>query len=89
MTSEQRSVVTASVQVGGQDDDLEKRLDAELTAFNAEATGAGEPQPLTVRVTDAAGELVGGLTAWVRGGLCAVDMLWYVRTSGTPDGAAG
>ncbi|GAB2739446.1 hypothetical protein GCM10027072_38470 [Streptomyces bullii] len=64
------------MRVGGQDDDLEKRLDDELTAFNAEATGAGEPEPLTVRATDDAGDLVGGLTAWVWGGQCCVDMLW-------------
>ncbi|MES5822925.1 GNAT family N-acetyltransferase [Streptomyces sp. RG80] len=69
----------ASLTVGGKDDALEQRLDDELTAFNAEATGAGTPAPLTVRVSDADGELVGGLTAWIWGACCAVDMLW-VRT---------
>ncbi|WP_369245897.1 GNAT family N-acetyltransferase [Streptomyces sp. R41] len=72
----QQPPVPASLEVGGKDDALEQRLDDELTAFNAEATGAGAPIPLSVRVTDTAGELVGGLTAWVWGSCCAVDMLW-------------
>ncbi|MFF1446826.1 GNAT family N-acetyltransferase [Streptomyces sp. NPDC058274] len=76
MSTGPQAPVTASLQVGAQDDDLEKRLDDELTAFNATATGAGTPAPLSVRVTDSAGELVGGLTAWVWGSCCAVDMLW-------------
>lgn len=76
MSSEQQPAVTASLQVGAKDKALERRLDDELTAFNARATGAGEPLPLSVRVTDTDGELVGGLTAWVWGGTCAVDMLW-------------
>ncbi|MFE6283969.1 GNAT family N-acetyltransferase [Streptomyces sp. NPDC057877] len=67
---------TEHLHVGGKDDALEQRLDDELTAFNAEATGAGVPEGLTVSVTDGAGELVGGLTAYVWGGLCAIDMLW-------------
>jgi ribosomal protein S18 acetylase RimI-like enzyme len=65
-----------SLHVGGKDDALQQRLDDELTAFNAEATGAGTPEPLTVRATDAEGELAGGLTAWIWGSCCAVDMLW-------------
>ncbi|MEU9213284.1 GNAT family N-acetyltransferase [Streptomyces sp. NPDC048415] len=67
---------SAPLEIGAKDALLEQRLDDELTAFNAAATGAGEPAPLSVRVTDTAGELVGGLTAWVRGSCCAVDMLW-------------
>lgn len=65
-----------SLQVGGKDDVLQQRLDDELTAFNAEATGAGTPQPLSIRATDADGELAGGLTAWIWGSCCAVGMLW-------------
>ena len=76
MTGEQHSVVTATLRVGGQDDDLEQRLDDELTAFNTAATAGARPEPLTVRVTDDAGTLVGGLTAWTWGGLCSVDLLW-------------
>ncbi|MER5751048.1 GNAT family N-acetyltransferase [Streptomyces sp. NPDC002088] len=74
MTSEEIS--TPTLRVSGKDEALEQRLDDELTAFNAEATGAGAPQPMTVGVTDTAGELVGGLTAWIWGSCCAVSMLW-------------
>jgi GNAT superfamily N-acetyltransferase len=71
-----RQGAAASVRAGGQDDALEQRLDDELTAFNARATGAGTPQDLTVRADDGAGELIGGLTAWVWGRCCVVEMLW-------------
>lgn len=74
MTSEQRTV--AALRVGGQDDDLETRLDEELTAFNTAAADGATTEPLSVRVTDATGALIGGLTAWTWGTLCSVDMLW-------------
>ncbi len=76
MTSEQHSLATAALQVGGQDDDLEQRLDDELTAFNTAAADGVRTEALTVRVTDEAGELIGGLTAWTWGTLASVDMLW-------------
>ncbi|MET9389227.1 GNAT family N-acetyltransferase [Streptomyces sp. NPDC006624] len=66
----------ASLRVGGRDDDLDRRLDDELTAYNTAAAGGATPEPLSVRVTDEAGELLGGLTAWTWGTLCSVDMLW-------------
>ncbi|MDQ1020340.1 GNAT family N-acetyltransferase [Streptomyces afghaniensis] len=75
MTSDQRSVA-ASLRVGGQDDALEKRLDEKLTAFNTAAAGGATTEPLSVRVTDEAGDLIGGLTAWTWGSLPCVDMLW-------------
>ncbi|MFF8018222.1 GNAT family N-acetyltransferase [Streptomyces sp. NPDC007929] len=75
MTSEQHTVA-ASLQVGGQDHDLEQRLDDELTAFNTAAADGAVTEPLSVRVTDQAGTLIGGLTAWTWGTLCSVDMLW-------------
>ncbi|MGW0814792.1 GNAT family N-acetyltransferase [Streptomyces viridiviolaceus] len=75
MTGEQHSVVTAALRVSGQDDDLEQRLDDELAAFNTAATAGARPEPLTVRVTDDAGEPVGGLTTWTRSGLCPVDLI--------------
>ncbi|MFE6411241.1 GNAT family N-acetyltransferase [Streptomyces sp. NPDC057837] len=74
MTSEQRTA--AALTVGGRDDDLEQRLDEELTAYNTAASGGATTEPLSVRVTDTTGELVGGLTAWTWGSLCSVDMLW-------------
>ncbi|MFE9766446.1 GNAT family N-acetyltransferase [Streptomyces sp. NPDC005808] len=76
MSTGHQPPVSASLQVGGKDEALQQRLDDELTAFNDRATGAGQPVPLSVRVTDSEGELVGGLTAWAWGSLCAIDMLW-------------
>ncbi|MBB6434032.1 GNAT family N-acetyltransferase [Streptomyces candidus] len=66
----------AAVRIGAQDEDLQDRLDKELTDFNHRATGAYDEQELSVRVTDDRGELVGGLTGSTWGGLCSVDMLW-------------
>lgn len=79
MTEDQHSVALPGQRVGGRDDALEQRLDDELTAFGTAATGTGRPEPLTVRVTDGTGALIGGLTAWTWGPLCAVDLLWTAR----------
>ena len=76
MTTEQYPAATASLQVGAQDDELQQQLDDELTAFNARASGARWPTELSIRVADTGGELVGGLTGWTWGTLCAVEMLW-------------
>ncbi|WP_308408590.1 GNAT family N-acetyltransferase [Streptomyces sp. AC627_RSS907] len=76
MTSEHRHPVTASLSVGGTDADLERRLDDELTAFNTAHAQGARTRPLTVRVTDDTGALVGGLTAWTWATLASVDMLW-------------
>ncbi|AKZ55155.1 putative Blasticidin-S acetyltransferase [Streptomyces ambofaciens ATCC 23877] len=76
MTSEQHTATTAALHVGGADDDLEQRLDAELTAYNTAAAQGARTRPLTVRVTDDEGALVGGLTARTWGTLASVDMLW-------------
>jgi ribosomal protein S18 acetylase RimI-like enzyme len=76
VTDQQHPENTTAVRVGGPDEALEQRLDDELTALNARATGAGTPEDFTVRVENTAGELLGGLTAWIWGRCCAVDMLW-------------
>ncbi|MFI6278864.1 GNAT family N-acetyltransferase [Streptomyces sp. NPDC050988] len=70
------AAVGPSVQVGGEDEELSERLDRELTALNARATGAGKPDEFSIRATDDAAELAGGLTGWVWGTLCGVDALW-------------
>lgn len=62
--------------VGGRDDGLRERLNAELVAFNDAAVGHAERGAVDIRVTGAAGELIGGLTAGTWGGLCAVQLLW-------------
>ncbi|MFD6417569.1 GNAT family N-acetyltransferase [Streptomyces sp. NPDC060194] len=61
--------------VGGKDEKLGQRLDEELTAFNNRATGA-DPEEFSVRVDAPDGELLGGLTGWIWGDACFVDMLW-------------
>ncbi|MFD7460919.1 MULTISPECIES: GNAT family N-acetyltransferase [unclassified Streptomyces] len=87
MTAEQQHPGAAplTLRTGGQDEALEKLLDDELTAFNGAACGAGAPKEFSVRVDDAAGEPVGGLTGWTWGGLCAVHLLW-VREDVRGDG---
>ncbi|QKW07249.1 GNAT family N-acetyltransferase [Streptomyces sp. NA04227] len=71
---------------GEHDKALEKQLTDGLEAFNAAATGyPDEDKALTVRVTDDQGELVGGLSAWIWGPLCGIDLLW-VREDSRSDG---
>ncbi|GAA3752265.1 hypothetical protein GCM10022225_40860 [Plantactinospora mayteni] len=74
MTTE--SDAPLAVAVGGDDPELSKRLNAELSAFNNRATGAADEADLSVRLTDGAGELVGGLTGWTWGGCGGISMLW-------------
>ncbi|WP_037908769.1 GNAT family N-acetyltransferase [Actinacidiphila yeochonensis] len=66
---------------GERDAELSDRLAKELTAFNSAATGASDRGTISIRVTDATGGLIGGLTAWTWGGLCGVDMLWVREDS--------
>ncbi|MFD7661513.1 GNAT family N-acetyltransferase [Streptomyces sp. NPDC059788] len=66
----------ATLTVGEHDPELDKRLEDGLDAFNAAATGNAEHTEFSVRVTDADGELVGGLSAQVWGGLCGIHLLW-------------
>ncbi len=62
--------------VGAADRELSARLGEELTDFNIRTTGIDDQSALSVRVTDAADELVGGLSGWTWGGCAAVDQLW-------------
>ncbi|MBM6402280.1 GNAT family N-acetyltransferase [Phycicoccus sonneratiae] len=56
---------------------LDQRLSDELDAVNAAAT-AGTPaaRELTVRVVDAAGALVGGVSGWTWGEAAGIAMTW-------------
>ncbi|MDJ0465398.1 GNAT family N-acetyltransferase [Streptomyces sp. H27-C3] len=74
-----------SLTTGGKDADLTARLDKELDAFNEGPTGAAPQSSLSVRVDNAAGELIGGLAGWTWGGLCGIEMLW-VREDSRTDG---
>ncbi|TDD16589.1 N-acetyltransferase [Kribbella turkmenica] len=71
--------------VGDQDPELEQRLSDELDTFNTAATGADDRGAFSVKVTDDAGGLVGGLAAWTWGGLCGIDMVW-IREDSRNDG---
>ncbi|MCW3816246.1 GNAT family N-acetyltransferase [Micromonospora sp. DR5-3] len=66
----------ATLQVGGEDADLEARIGRELTVFNNAATGADDEAGLSVRVVDPDGELVGGLTGWTWGGRAGINTVW-------------
>jgi GNAT superfamily N-acetyltransferase/uncharacterized protein (DUF1330 family) len=71
--------------VGDADKELAARLNRELTDFNNAATGAHDERDLSVRATDAAGDLIGGLTGWTWGGCGGINMLW-VRADRRRDG---
>jgi GNAT superfamily N-acetyltransferase len=71
--------------IGEPDTELSDRLNEELVAFNTGATGARDRGAFSVKVTDDAGELVGGLAAWTWGGLCGIELLW-VREDSRKDG---
>lgn len=71
----------AALTVGGRDSELNERLTEGLVAFNDAATGETEPDAFSVKVTDAEGELVGGLSAWTWGGLCGIALLWVREDS--------
>ena len=66
----------APLRVGARDQDLSARLAQELIAFNVRATGAGDQQGLSVRVTGAGGELIAGLAGWTWGDCSGIASLW-------------
>ncbi|MER7764439.1 GNAT family N-acetyltransferase [Streptomyces sp. NPDC097619] len=77
----------AELRVGHSDTELSARLSDGLDEINFAATGttAADQGSLSVKAVDAAGELIGGLTAWTWGGLLGIEMLW-VREDSRKDG---
>lgn len=73
------------ITVVGADPDLDAQLDAGLTAFNVQATGADDQRKLTVRVTGGDGRLVAGLSGWTWGTCCGISMVW-VRADARREG---
>jgi len=65
-----------ALRVGETDRELAETLDAEIYAFNMEATGLAHGRELTIRAVDADGELAAGLSGWSWGGCAYVDVLW-------------
>ena len=67
---------TFALGAGGADAELDATLNRELTTFNEAASGVLDQRELTVRVTDADGALVGGLSGWTWGTCAGVGMFW-------------
>jgi GNAT superfamily N-acetyltransferase len=65
----------ARVAVGDVDPDLAERLDQEISAFNAAASGHHDARMLSVAVRGDDGDLRGGLYGWTWGGCGYVDLL--------------
>ncbi|CAL9469101.1 hypothetical protein SUDANB120_02802 [Streptomyces sp. enrichment culture] len=78
---------THALTTGGPDSGLDERLGKELDAFNKEASGCA-PEEFTVRVDDAEGNLVGGLSGWTWGDRAGIALLW-VREDSRRDGWGG
>ena len=62
--------------VGGADPGLRERLDEEISAFNAAATGYHDGRMLSVAVHGDGGDLQAGLYGWTWGGCGYIDLLW-------------
>ncbi|MFV2103345.1 GNAT family N-acetyltransferase [Micromonospora sp. LOL_024] len=67
---------STNLRVYGKDEELAARLEAELTAFNQQATGADDEADLSVKVTDSGGDLVAGLTGWSWGACAGINLVW-------------
>jgi GNAT superfamily N-acetyltransferase len=77
--------MSETLSVGAKDDDLDARLSRELIAFNIATTGADDMRGLSVRATDADGELIAGLSGWTWGGCGGIEQLW-VRAGNRREG---
>ena len=64
------------VAVSDVDDGLNERLDDEIYAFNAAATGLDDGRLLRVAVRGSGGELLAGLCGWTWGGCGYIELLW-------------
>ncbi|MEU9110008.1 GNAT family N-acetyltransferase [Streptomyces xanthophaeus] len=69
------------ITTGGADAELDARLSKELDAFNLAATAAHVQSEFTVRITDAGGELVAGLSGWSWGDRAGIEMTWVREDS--------
>jgi len=61
---------------GDADNGLQERLDKEISAFNAAATGYAAARLLCIAVRDDGGDLLAGLFGWTWGGCGYIDLLW-------------
>ena len=58
------------------DDGLNDCLHHEISRFNGDATDLRDGRALSIRLEDASGDLLAGLTGWTWGGTGYVDVLW-------------
>lgn len=68
--------MTRSLTVGSADHPLDERLSNELEAFNAAAVPGPSAVELTVRCTDPAGELLGGISGWTWQEAAGIGLTW-------------
>ena len=68
----------ASLSTGDGDAELAGVLEKGLDEYNFAATGTSkeDQSSISVKVTGADGEIIGGLTGWTWAGLCGISMLW-------------
>ena len=65
------------IEVAGADPELDQQLSDHLSEFNRAATpGIAPASELTVRVRDASGDLVGGVSGWTWGDAAGMGMVW-------------
>ena len=74
--------------VGGGDSELDSRLSKELDAHNFAAVGESNLEEFTVKVEDADGRLVAGLSGWTWGTCAGIGMVW-VREGSRKEGWGG
>jgi len=65
-----------SLIAGEADDGLRERLDQEINAFNAAATGYYDARLLSIAARADDGDLHAGLYGWTWGGCGYVELLW-------------
>jgi GNAT superfamily N-acetyltransferase len=51
-------------------------LSQRIYEFNVSMTGLDDGRDLSLRALSTTGELIAGLTGWIWGGCCYVDVLW-------------
>ena len=74
--------------VGDDDPELDRRLNAELEAYNVSTAGAGQQREFTIKVEDDEGLFVAGLSGWTWGTSAGIALVW-VREDARHSGWGG
>jgi GNAT superfamily N-acetyltransferase len=83
--TDDRRTTPPQLTVGEADAALDRQLSDGLDAHNVAATGRRDQRELTVKVVDADGGLVAGLSGWTWGTCAGIGMVW-VREDSRRDG---